>query len=90
MRNLWGGWWRLSEDWRHRMSIKGFLYRLLMRFAHRFDWHYAPVHGPIDPGAEYQRWCKWCGLRQSYRYNPNLRPESVMRLIREEAIRDPL
>lgn len=42
-----------------------FIYRRLMRFAHRFDWHYAPEHGPFDDG-KYQRWCQWCGMRYSY------------------------
>jgi hypothetical protein len=44
-----------------------------MKAAHRFDWHYAPVHGPIGEINEqyrYQRWCQWCGLRQSYSYDP--------------------
>lgn len=31
--------------------------------------HYAPVIGPLSPpfedGRNYQRWCKWCGFRQS-------------------------
>lgn len=52
-----------------------FLYRPLMRFAHRFNWHYAPIIGPIDPGGVYQRWCKWCGFRDWY--------------IRESEIMDP-
>ena len=51
--------------------IYGWLYRSLMKLAHRFDWHYAPVHGPISGGDRpYQRWCQWCGLRQSYSYDP--------------------
>ena len=42
-----------------------FFYRHVMRFAHRFDWHYAPEHGPFEDGR-YQRWCQWCGMRYSY------------------------
>lgn len=38
------------------------LYRVLMRLAHRFNWHYAP---PIYPEGDTQLWCKWCGLRQT-------------------------
>jgi hypothetical protein len=38
------------------------LYRLVMRFAHRFNWHYAP---PIYPEGDTQLWCKWCGFRQT-------------------------
>jgi hypothetical protein len=45
------------------------LYRWLVKFAHRFDWHHAPVYGPQQDGR-YQRWCHWCGLRQSYTYDP--------------------
>jgi predicted RNA-binding Zn-ribbon protein involved in translation (DUF1610 family) len=37
--------------------------------AHKYDWHYAPVYGPFKDG-HYQRWCKWCGLRDSYPYHP--------------------
>ena len=47
------------------MSIKYILYRTLMWIAHRFDWHYAPVFGPLQDGR-YQRLCHWCGLRDSY------------------------
>lgn len=38
-----------------------FLYRPLMRLAHRHDWHYAP---PIYPEGDTMLWCKWCGFRQ--------------------------
>jgi len=40
----------------------GFFYRLVMRIAHRFNWHYAP---PIYPEGDTQLWCKWCGFRQT-------------------------
>ena len=47
------------------------IYRFVMKLAHHFDWHYAPVLGPIAGGPRpFQRWCKWCGLRQSYKYDP--------------------
>ena len=42
--------------------MRGFFYRLIMRFAHRFNWHYAP---PIYPEGDTQLWCKWCGFRQT-------------------------
>jgi hypothetical protein len=45
--------------------IYGYLYRLVMRLAHRYDWHYAPRIGPFEDGAT-QRWCKWCGFRETY------------------------
>lgn len=43
------------------MSIRGLAYRVLMRLAHRFNWHYAP---PVYPDGDTMLWCKWCGLRQ--------------------------
>ena len=49
------------------MSLYGFGYRVVMRLAHRFDWHYAPKFGPIAPTGEYQQWCQWCGLRYTTR-----------------------
>jgi len=42
--------------------IRRFLYRTLMRIAHRYNWHYAP---PIYPEGDMQLWCKWCGFRQT-------------------------
>jgi len=42
--------------------IKGLFYRVIMRIAHRFNWHYAP---PIYPDGDTQLWCKWCGFRQT-------------------------
>lgn len=51
--------------------IRGFLYRLVMRTAHVFNWHYAP---PIYPGRDKQLWCKWCGFRMTV---PNI--EEVVR-----------
>jgi hypothetical protein len=42
--------------------MRGFLYRLVMRIAHRYHWHYAP---PIYPDGDTQLWCKWCGFRQT-------------------------
>ena len=56
----------MSETWRAIRAI-GFwrvvfyrtLYRPLMKLAHRYNWHYAPVGGP----DRNQAWCQWCGLR---------------------------
>ena len=42
--------------------IRGYFYRWSMKFAHRFNWHYAP---PIYPDGDTQLWCKWCGFRQT-------------------------
>jgi len=37
-------------------------YRLVMRIAHRFHWHYMPVSGPMEDGTT-MLWCHWCGAR---------------------------
>ncbi len=47
--------------------IRGWLYRSVMKVAHRFNWHYAP---PIYPEGGWkegsvQLWCQWCGFRQT-------------------------
>lgn len=49
------------------MTVYGFFYRNLQRLLHHFDLHYAPVHRPILPDGDYQRWCQWCGFRQSFK-----------------------
>lgn len=49
--------------------LRGYFYRLLMRIAHHYDWHHAKVIGPFANG-EYQRWCEWCGFRQSFYPEP--------------------
>jgi hypothetical protein len=42
--------------------VRGIIYRLVMRIAHRYNWHYAP---PIYPDGDTQLWCQWCGFRQT-------------------------
>lgn len=42
--------------------IYGFIYRFIMKFAHKHNWHYAP---PIYPEGDTQLWCQWCGFRQT-------------------------
>lgn len=49
--------------------IYGYLYRLLMKFAHRYHWHHAP---PIYPNGETVLWCKWCGLQQTIKKHENV------------------
>ncbi len=39
--------------------LQGLAYRVTMRVAHRFNWHYAPAGGPEGD----MHWCHWCGLR---------------------------
>lgn len=38
------------------------VWRLVMRIAHRYNWHYAP---PIYPDGDTHLWCHWCGFRQT-------------------------
>lgn len=45
----------------HRF-VRRLWYRPVMKFAHRFHWHYAP---PIYPEGDTQLWCQWCGFRQT-------------------------
>lgn len=40
--------------------IRGFIYRTVMKIAHKFNWHYAP---PIYPEGKKMLWCHWCGFR---------------------------
>ena len=46
------------------MNIRGKIYRIIMKIAHKYNWHYAP---PIYPDGDTQLWCKWCGFRQTIR-----------------------
>ena len=48
--------------------IYAFFYRLVMRVAHRFNWHYAP---PTYPEGDTHLWCQWCGFRQTIKYSSN-------------------
>lgn len=54
-----------------------YCYRHVMRFAHRYNWHYAPpqnliashtsinidFYGIQSSTTEQYHWCQWCGLR---------------------------
>jgi hypothetical protein len=41
--------------------MKWRLYRLVMKVAHKYNWHYAP---PVYPDGDKMLWCQWCGFRQ--------------------------
>lgn len=43
------------------LNIRGRIYRIVMKIAHRYHWHYAP---PIYPEGDTMLWCKWCGFRE--------------------------
>ena len=36
------------------------MYNIVMRGAHRYNWHYA---SPLYLDGDIHIWCKWCGLR---------------------------
>jgi hypothetical protein len=43
--------------------IRGALYRISMRFLHRFGLHYAPRNPALTNGAGWAlHRCSWCGL----------------------------
>lgn len=42
--------------------FRRWLYRPLMKLAHRYHWHYAP---PSYPDGDTHLWCQWCGFRQT-------------------------
>lgn len=49
------------------MNLKGKFYRVIMKIAHRFNWHYAP---PIYVDGDTVLWCKWCGFRELIKVSP--------------------
>ena len=40
--------------------MKSWLYRTIMKIAHKYHWHYAP---PVYPDGDTMLWCQWCGFR---------------------------
>jgi hypothetical protein len=40
--------------------MRGFIYRTIMKIAHKYNWHYAP---PVYPDGDKMLWCQWCGFR---------------------------
>ena len=45
------------------------LYRPIMKFAHRFNWHYMrPM--PIIEKDRQRIWCEWCGARYTRYIGP--------------------
>lgn len=43
--------------------IKAWLYRKLMRLAHRHGWHH--ISTSTMENGDVQNWCHWCGLRET-------------------------
>lgn len=61
--------YRVHTERGEDMNIKGRLYRLIMKIAHKYHWHYAP---PIYPEGDTQLWCKWCGFRATIQSHEKL------------------
>ena len=40
--------------------VYGFFYRLIMKIAHHYNWHYTQ---PCYPDGDVMLWCHWCGVR---------------------------
>ena len=51
--------WRLD---RPRTALGGWVYRVIMKLSHRYNWHYAPPEY-VEGGVYY--WCQWCGIRHT-------------------------
>lgn len=46
------------------LNLRGRLYRLVMRIAHRYHWHYAPpLYPQHENGWDKMLWCQWCGFQ---------------------------
>lgn len=41
--------------------IRWTIYRVIMKVAHHYNWHYMPPCYPDVRDTMY--WCHWCGLR---------------------------
>ena len=55
-------------------NLRGRLYRVVMKVAHKYHWHYAP---PSYPDGETLLWCHWCGFRQAV---PRMKGEKLEKL----------
>lgn len=60
----------VRQNWRdmrvlglRRYLFLRYAYRHVMRFAHRFNWHYMHRTEHIMPGNDTMLWCHWCGAR---------------------------
>ena len=65
--------------------MAGWLWRILWKVTHRFNWHYMKPIGPIEDGRK-QAWCQWCGLRD-WIYDP-IRAHAAINTDAALAVRD--
>ena len=42
--------------------IYGYLYQILMKLSHRFNWHHMKPNPYLEHG-KIHLWCHWCGAR---------------------------
>jgi hypothetical protein len=61
-------WTRVRDLRWYMVPGYGVTYRSVMRFAHRFNWHYMPPGYPIE--GDIIRRCSWCGVYHVTRYVP--------------------
>jgi hypothetical protein len=47
------------------VSWHGVWYRLVMRIAHKYHWHYMPPLPVIHSDGKVLYRCDWCGIRQT-------------------------
>jgi hypothetical protein len=43
-----------------RFVYARFFYRMVSRWAHKFNWHHMDI---CHPDGDTMHWCHWCGLR---------------------------
>lgn len=55
--------WGAVKTWLYLNIWCRYCYRHVMRFAHRYNWHYAPPGYLRDTPNQNNHWCQWCGLR---------------------------
>lgn len=55
--------WNAVKRWAYLYIWCRYCYRHVMKFAHRFNWHYAPVSIMTQGAVHRDHWCQWCGLR---------------------------
>ena len=64
--------WKAVKRWMFLNIWCRHFYRPVMRFAHRYNWHYAPVSSMSPEYGKRDHWCQWCGLRgTTLKIDPN-------------------
>lgn len=56
-------WTRVDRFRLYMLPGYGITYRIIMRVAHRYGWHYAPRRYSLNGPQRWAHHCQWCGLR---------------------------